>query len=411
MEHFDLIVIGGGISGLSLAYAAVTESADSAQGMSPKRKVVVLEAHQHPGGAIKSTRLDDNFWMEMGTHTAYNSYGGLLEMMAARDVMGGLLAREKVPWLFWENGTTQKITSKLHWLELARSIPQIFFTSKEGRSVEQYFTQVLGRKNFQEVLGPMVGAVTSQDASAFPAEMLFKKRPRRKDIQRSFTMTGGLQTITDALSKTPGVTFVSDCTVGEIRHKQGVYTVKSSDGRSFQAPALGLATQPAAGAKLLDSVFPAAALPLARMGQTMAETVGIVVKKTDTNLPPLAGLVGGDKRFYSVVSRDTVNHPEYRGFAFHFRPTDKTGEDKAKDDYITAVTGVPRAQWLHRETRSNPLPAPVLGHAGLTKTIDLAIANASLLVTGNYFSGLALEDCVSRSFSEIARLNSMEKDQ
>ena len=395
MEQFDLVIVGGGISGLSLAQMVASQPNNP--------RVAVLEKASHPGGAIQSVRLDNNFWMELGTHTAYNSYGGMISMMEARGVMDKLLARNKVPWLFWENAKTRTVTSKLHWLELALSLPRGFFTNKDGLTVEQYFTRLLGRKNFQEVLGPMVGAVTSQDASAFPAEMLFKKRPRRKDIRRSYTLEGGLQTATDAMATSPGVTFVPNCEVIEIREIKGEVEIKTN-GATYRASTFGLATQPLAGAALMQKTFPAVAEPLAKMGHTQAETVGVVVNKSDTPLPVLAGLVGGDRSFYSVVSRDTVDHPNLRGFAFHFR----TGlDDAGKDERIAAVTGVPRNQWAHRMTKSNPLPAPVVGHQALVATLDKSLTGTRLLVTGNYFSGLALEDCVARSASEAERFKLM----
>ena len=37
----------------------------------------------------------------------------------------------------------------------------------------------------------MLSAVPSQSADEFPADMLFKKRSRRKDVMRSFTLKGG----------------------------------------------------------------------------------------------------------------------------------------------------------------------------------------------------------------------------
>jgi len=43
-------------------------------------------------------------------------------------------------------------------------------------------------------------------------------------------------------------------------------------------------------------------------------------------------------------------------------------------------------------------------HKWLEKTDMLLKGKKNLLLTGNYFGGMAIEDCVSRSKSEVARL-------
>ena len=86
------------------------------------------------------------------------------------------------------------------WGELLRGMPSAFRASKDGQTVYSYYSRIVGRKNYGEVLGPMLAAVPSQSADAFPAAMLFKSRAsRRKDFPRSFTISGGLQAIPEAI--------------------------------------------------------------------------------------------------------------------------------------------------------------------------------------------------------------------
>jgi oxygen-dependent protoporphyrinogen oxidase len=49
------------------------------------------------------------------------------------------------------------------------------------------------------------------------------------------------------------------------------------------------------------------------------------------------------------------------------------------------------------------LPSPARDHAATVAAIDAAIP-AGLALTGNYFAGLAIEDCVARSKAEWARV-------
>ena len=47
---------------------------------------------------------------------------------------------------------------------------------------------------------------------------------------------------------------------------------------------------------------------------------------------------------------------------------------------------------------------PALGHGEVVDGIDRLLAGGKLAVAGNYFAGLAIEDCVLRSNAEWARI-------
>ena len=53
------------------------------------------------------------------------------------------------------------------------------------------------------------------------------------------------------------------------------------------------------------------------------------------------------------------------------------------------------------------LPAPVRGRGEAVAELDRLLAGGALAVTGNYFEGLAIEDCVARSRAEWRRLAAM----
>jgi len=84
----NVIVIGGGISGLSFAYRCAVEGAG----------VFVLEASPRLGGCLHSHRFESGFWLELGAHTCYNSYGGLIQMIEACGLREQLIPRARVPF-------------------------------------------------------------------------------------------------------------------------------------------------------------------------------------------------------------------------------------------------------------------------------------------------------------------------
>jgi protoporphyrinogen/coproporphyrinogen III oxidase len=396
MKQYDAIVIGAGISGLSLAsYAA-------SAGLS----TLVIEKSDRVGGCFHSHRFEREaagFWLELGAHTCYNSYGGLIGLMEQYGLMESILAREKVSFRMLVGNEVRTITSQLSFPELAASAWRLFTMKKEGESVASYYGRIVGRRNYERVFAPAFNAVISQRANDFPADMLFNKRPRRKDVIKSFTLKGGLASVTDRISAIPGVTLVTKAEVSRIAKSGERFVVDLSDGRGFESVSLALAAPPPEASRLAAEIAPELSGALARIKVETIESVGVAVLKEKLKLPPVAGIIAANDDFYSAVSRDTVPHPSYRGFSFHFKSGRLPLEAKLKRiAEVLRVRPEELEQVVQRESR---LPSPVVGHGTLTAEIDRTIAAGKLSVTGNYFAGMAIEDCIVRSRNEFERLS------
>ncbi|MGZ3442709.1 MAG: FAD-dependent oxidoreductase, partial [Polyangia bacterium] len=70
MEERDVVVVGAGISGLAFAWHAARSGA----------RPLVLESSDRAGGCLDSRQGAPGYWFELGAHTLYNSYHGLLEV-------------------------------------------------------------------------------------------------------------------------------------------------------------------------------------------------------------------------------------------------------------------------------------------------------------------------------------------
>lgn len=382
----DVVVIGGGISGLSFAYKIASLG----------KSVTVLEAKAQAGGCVRSEQFED-YWIELGAHTAYNSYGGFIEMIESTNKIDTLLPRERVSFNILAEGKQQSIVSRLGFIEAALSVPKALWLKRDEMSVRDYYGGILGKGNYERLMRHALAAVPSQHVDDFPANMLFKSRPRRKDIIRSYSLTGGLQSPLNEIGRLPGITVETNARVASIDHSDNRYQVRCEDGRTFESEAIGIAVPCPVATGLLGYIAPSAASALAEIESTGIDSMGVVVPAESVSFEPIAGLIAVDEPFFSVVSRDVVKDEKRRGFTFHFRP----GTDEE-----TRISSIERVletnQFLHRASAVHTLPSPRMGHADRVAGAESALPDGCFLL-GNYFEGLSMEDCVQRSFTQVDR--------
>jgi len=388
---FDVAILGAGISGLTFAHHVARAGL----------RCLVLEAAESPGGCIRTARTRDGFWFELGAHTLYNSYSALLDILGAARLQDAILTRRKAPYRLLVQGQVRSVGSQLAKGELIASAWRILSERKAGRSVADYYGRLVGKNNWRRVFSPVFSAVPSQRADDFPAEMLFKRRARRKDFPRTFTLKNGLYTLVERLVAAERITLRVNAEVVALARGEAGHAVTCKDGSTAVVRNVVLAIPPDAGSRLLAPGFPAAADALARIRTTSIDSTGVAFAARDLPLPVFAGLVPLDDIFFSAVSRDVVPDERWRGLAFHFRPG--LGRDE-RLHRIATVTGAQPSSFAEVQEHRSSLPSPVLGHAGIVAALDESIAGRHVYVTGNYFGGLAIEDCVLRSTAEARRL-------
>lgn len=388
------IVIGGGISGLTAAHYSLHAGVDC----------LLLEASDRPGGCIHSSSFDalNDFWVEAGGHTCFNSYGNLLAIMEQLDLLELTTAKAKKSYKLWSKGQRRGIVSALHPLELVRALPGLFRVEKAGKTVAEYYGQVLGRKNYQDLFGPAFRSVVCQDADEFPAEALFRKKPRRKDVLKAFTMPSGLADIPRAIAAQPGFKARFGAQAQQITSTDQGFRIGLEDGSSLDCEQLTLAVPPDITAQLLSEIAPAAAAAIDDVGVAEIDTLVLVFERTDLGVDEIAGLISVDGAFLSAVSRDFLPDDRYRGFAFHFPggQLNATEREQAACQAIDAQID----QIVAKAHVHNRLPALRRAHMDRIQALDSALASRAIAVTGNWFLGVSIEDCVTRSRSEHERL-------
>jgi protoporphyrinogen oxidase len=235
--------------------------------------------------------------------------------------------------------------------------------------------------------------------------MLFTKRKRRKDVVKSFTFEGGLQRITDALVSRQRFVVMTGSEARKLSFDGKDFLVTCSDGRAFVSSALALATPVVAATGLMRELSPEISSLLSGVEAASVESAGAVVRRNSLGLKPVAGMIPKNDSFFSMVSRDVVPDASFRGFTFHFRPglLDRDG----KVARICEVLHLRTTDIEDFAERENIVPSLTLGHSRLVRQLDRLLGRNRILITGNYFAGLATEDCVSRSLSEFERLKTL----
>ncbi|MEA3276863.1 MAG: FAD-dependent oxidoreductase [Pseudomonadota bacterium] len=392
---FDQIVIGAGISGLGLAHRSVRKGIST----------LVLERAGRVGGCMNSRTFPGcgDFWTEAGSHTCFNSYGHLLDTLTDLGMMGRLRPKQKLRYSLWRGEERKSIFSALHPLEMAVSLPRLFTTQKAGKSVADYYGGGLGRRNYQGLFGPAFRAVICQEADDFPADLLFRRKPQRKEVTRSFTLPGGLSDITEAIAEQQGIEVRTGQAVAGVQRDGDGFRVRMDDGSELATRYLTLAVPPDAAADLLPEEMADLKAAIQSISIAEVESVALCVPAEHLeHLPPLAGLIAVEDAFYSMVSRDYLADDHYRGFAFHFRPGALSPE--AQVERICRILGVGEDRIGGLARVANRLPALRTGHHDLVRRIDSALAGGHLAVTGNWFLGVSIEDCLTRSHQEYERL-------
>lgn len=398
MSKHDVVVVGGGISGLTFAFEAARAG----------RSVLVLEREEKPGGCLSSHRTAGGYWFELGAHTCYNSYAGFAELVELCGLRDEVLPRAKTHLRFLDGdrlvpGSNLGVLLRLFsWPEAAVSLPRMLGAKKEGKTVEEFYSRIVGRRNYATVLGPMLSAVPSQNADGFPAGMLFKMRDtRRKDFPRSFTLRGGLQSMTDTLARQSGVEVATGRAAVSLSANGPGWVVETEDGERHEAGVVAVAAPPSAAASVLGASAPELAAEVSRVKDTVVESLAFAVRASKVKLPVSMFLVPRKDVFHSAVTRDSVPDPDWRSFAFHFRRGLSPGDRLSR---VTKLLGLASGDLEDLVAKRTVLPSPALGHEAIVASIDRLSAGKPLAVLGNWFGGLSIEDCVDRSRREWARI-------
>ncbi|MDA0909929.1 MAG: FAD-dependent oxidoreductase [Proteobacteria bacterium] len=394
-EHHSIAIIGGGISGVSFAHFAALKG----------YKSIILEQNDKLGGCIETYHSPKtrDFWLELGTHTIYNSYQHLISFCRDNGLLNQLQKREKHPFkLLTAQHQIASVISKLNPIRAGLGLPLFKFSHANDRTVEEYFSFVFGSQNYQKTLRYCFDAVLCQDSQHFPADFLFKARAKDKRLPRSFTFKHGMSSLFTHTDN-PNTKINLNTQVMSVEQQNKQWHITTNNG-VFTADKLVLATPWHVCYRLLAQLNH----PLIHL-QHQPEiskliTVALVFDKDKIkHIKPINGLIGVNQDFFSMVARDTVTHEKYRGMTVHFKNTNIPYQQSV-DGFLSKLN-IPKDALIDLKHKNNSVPCYQSQHQQFIDGINSELSkDNSLALTGNYFTRLAVEDCIKRSFEEAERI-------
>lgn len=386
MKHFNTIIVGGGISGISLAQKLSNANIEN----------IIFEAN-NIGGCIDSAQYKD-FWFEMGAHTIYNSYSDTIKYIDNNQLKKSIQPRKKLPFLFVHpNKKIQNIFLNLNPLSLAFNFIKNRNLSKKNKTVSQYATKVFGKSNYNKTFKYCFNAVLSQNSENFPMEYLFKKYQRDLSLPRSFTLKNGLS----ELFKNHNQKIINESVI-EVSQNDNKWLITTNKNK-YTCDNICLSTPWNITESLLKNITPKLVKHQYRPSMSELTSIGIVTnKETLKHLKNLAGLIGKEQFFYSAISRDVIDDHKLRALVFHCH--ENISSDKLIDKIISFLK-ISKNDILHIQIKKNYLPCYHINHNIFLDDLERQLNKATnLYITGNFFDRLAIENCIRRSNKEAQRL-------
>lgn len=387
-ENYDIAIVGAGISGLTMAFKIAQSG----------KKVLLLEAKNKAGGCLNTLYGEDGFWVEMGAHTFYSSYTNVIDLIQSVGLEADIVAREKLSMKLYTD-KHEKIFAPVSKLELMFNGPKLFVSKRDGKTVKEYFSNIVGKKNYDKVFSRMFSAVIVQNADNFSAEYFLKRRKTKsKNHPKSFILKKGMSSISEAIIAHDNIDIVYNQKVSSLE-KGEIFRINTEDGNSYQAKDLAFASSPKEVSSLIEGLNPELADLMNDFPIQNLESTALILDKDKPGIEPTTFVIPTQGACYSMVTRDVLVHEKYRGFACHFQKN-----DVSNDDQVATMSQLLSVKEIPQTVKANhTLPLIKIGHKERMSAIIYQAEKTGIYITGNFFNGLSLEDCVERSNEEVKR--------
>jgi oxygen-dependent protoporphyrinogen oxidase len=448
-----VVVIGGGISGLSAAYTLT----QARRGGAPV-EVTLIDSAPRLGGVIQSETVEgchveagpDSFLAEKPEAAA------LARELGLGDLLTGSNDRERRTYIL-HRGKLSPLPDGLMLLVPTRIWPMVVtplvpFNSKlamagelftrprsdgpEDESVANFVTRHFGRAMLENIADPLLAGVYGGDSGRLSMRSVLARfwkmeresgsltratlramRQRRRQSSSALplfmTLRGGLSQLTARITSEldpSGILLSRRAQV--VERAQGSYRVKLDDGASLDASAVIFALPAHAGSHLISSLNPKLAQLLAEIPYNNAMTVSLGFRSADVaGLPPGFGFLVPAKEKRRLLACTFVDRkfpgsaPEGKSLVRCFMGGSRDPEVLNLSDSealaivrrelkeVLALKAEPLFVRLHRWPGS--MAQYTVGHEQRLRGIESELEKLpGMYLAGNAYSGIGISDCI-----------------
>lgn len=437
-------VIGGGISGLCVAYRLKKKGVD----------VLMIERNAVCGGNIQTEKTDD-FLIEWGPNSTLVSAHlfelivelGLLEEVAPanetakkRYILKDGKLRALPLKIISIIGT--EIFSKGAKMRLVRE-PFIKGKSPENETVAEFFKRRFGQEVVDFAVDPFVSGIFAGNPerlsikSAFPSlyqmekdhgsilkASIFgkKEKPGKfvpKGISRTVSFKNGMQTLTDKLAENLSEEIRTETEVVELKAENGKWKIQTAsgnlDGELFDA--IVVATPSFVAANLIENFDDELARQLSEIYHPPLAVIVSAFHKKDIDFDldgfgflipkverrKILGSLWSSVIFENRAPNDVHLLTTFIGGARNAELFDKSDEELLNIAFeelneILGLKGKPIFQQLKRWKRA--IPQYNLGYEKIEKGIeDFENKHKGIYFCSNFYKGISVGDCVKNAFA------------
>jgi len=444
-----IVIAGGGISGLSLAYW-LTQNSER------ELDVTVLEADTRAGGKIWTDRAE-GYLCESALNGFLDNKPRSLELaskVSLEPLRGNDSAKKRYIYL---DGRLNRLpesppaffTSKLMTLPGKLRIMLEPFIPKgkaEDESLADFARRRLGKEAFEKLIDPMASGIFAGDPENMSLKSCF---PRIDEIEQTYgglikgmfkimaerkknvsaapagTLTsfaGGMQSIVDALTGVLGPAVRVGSPVASVEPAGGGYKVHMNDGTNVEADVVVLAMPAHQATGVIRDIDAEISALLGGIDYPAVTVVCTGFKKEKVGMPlDMFGYLVPYREKRKILGT-LVDSSIYPGRAPEGYALLRTMVGGARASSIAMLEdgklintvlselreiaqlkGDPDFVRLYRHERA--IPQYAVGHPGRLKAIEERMAgHRGLYLTGNAFKGIGYNDCIENSYKLSIRI-------
>ncbi len=415
-----MIIVGGGLSGLSLGYYLKKKGVD----------FLLLEREERYGGVIKSFSNEKQIWDRAAV--SFSMTPEIQEMISSLSLQEELVqaAQASNTRFIYRRGKLRKLTSSpasiftsplLSWRAKLRLLKEtkVKSLSPEGESVAEFVSRRFGKELYESVANPVLSGIYAGNPEKMEAATVLKQflayekehgsvikgfkanKGKNKRVISSFKK--GTGTLTDELYQDIKDNCVSGVSIKSItKEEDGSFTCIADSGRAYSAQHIVACVPSFAAAGFIQELDESLAQKFVSIPYYPLHMSHLTYKKNQVNKSiegfgflfpevekkPLLGAVINSAAFDNRAGEDEIT------FTVFSRPDKGHTPEKARAFIEDLLQIKDEPIYNHLTDWQRAIPQFEIGFSELLKKIEAFEQKHNINLSGNFRSGVSVGDCV-----------------